>query len=114
VKINTSITGGGEDFVWGTNEWDLIVISYGSPPEIAAEVRAALRPGGFILVEAVHYDSTANHSIHAGVVFKNNELLELWEGFRVWQYEDVEAPADFEPQDDRMRVVQLLAQKPIE
>ena len=45
------------------------------------------------------------------VVFDTNELLRLFERFRVTHYEDVEDVADFGMQ--KVRVVRLAAEKPV-
>lgn len=98
------------DFQWGTEQWDLIVLSYVGGRAYVTDVQRALRPGGMVLLEAFHRDATKTSSIGGAVVFETNELLQLFPGFRVVRYDDVEAPADFGR--GATRVVRLAARKP--
>ena len=70
----------------------------------------ALAAGGRVVVEAFHRDSLKNGPIGAGVVYDTNELLKLFDRFRVIHYEDVEDASDFGKGVNR--VVRLVAQKP--
>src|SRR5215471_9459745 len=51
VKITTHIARA-EEFDWGDQQWDLIILSYVGAREFNAKVTRALRPGGMVLVEA--------------------------------------------------------------
>ena len=62
------------------------------------------------MVEGFHRDATKESAIGGGVVFDTNELLKLFERFRVVQYEDVQAMGDFGMRNTR--VVRLAAEKP--
>jgi SAM-dependent methyltransferase len=108
VEIHTE-TVGSEQFDWGEERWDLIVMSYVSAREWIDTVGKALRPGGWVVLEAFHDDATRNSSIGRGVVYETNELLELFVDFRILHYEDTLATADFGKGETR--VVRLLAQK---
>ena len=55
-------------------------------------------------------DATKNQPIGSGVVYDTNELLKLFDQFRVIRYEDTEGTADFGLQ--KVRLVRLCAQKP--
>lgn len=109
VAITTSVARDTE-FDWGTAQWDLILLSYVGGREHVENVTRALRPGGMVILEAFHRDSTKNASIGGSVVFDTNELLTLFPGFRVIRYEDAEASADFG--GGMQRVVRLAAIKP--
>lgn len=109
VRITTTVARDTE-FDWGTAQWDLILLSYVGGREHVENVTRALRPGGMVILEAFHRDSTKNASIGEPVVFDTNELLTLFPGFRVIRYEDAEAPADFG--GGMRRVVRLAAIKP--
>jgi SAM-dependent methyltransferase len=109
VKITTQIARA-EDFAWGENQWDLIVLCYVGGREYVSQVTRALRPGGMVVVEAFHRDATRNHPIGGAVVFDTNELVKLFEGLRVVRYEDTNAKGDFGLEDTR--VVRLAAVKP--
>jgi hypothetical protein len=75
-----------------------------------ARIVESLKPGGLVVVEAFHRDSLKNGPIGGGVLYDTNELLKLFESFRVIVYEDVEDKSDFGQGTNR--VVRLLAQKP--
>jgi SAM-dependent methyltransferase len=97
-------------FDFGKDRWDLIVLSYVGAREFVPRIYDSLKPGGMVVVEAFHRDATKNGPIGGAVVFDTNELLKLFERFRVIQYEDVEDVADFGMQ--KQRVVRLAAEKP--
>jgi 2-polyprenyl-3-methyl-5-hydroxy-6-metoxy-1,4-benzoquinol methylase len=109
VKLTTLVLGD-EQFNFGKEQWDLVVLSYVSLRHIVPRVYESLRPGGFVVVEGFHRDATKTASIGGGVVFDTNELLKVFDRFRVVRYEDSEAVADFGLA--KTRVVRLLAQKP--
>jgi len=109
VKITTAVARA-EDYDWGENRWDLIVLSYVGAREFAAQVVRALRPGGMVVVEGFHRDATKTQSIGGAVVFDTNELLRIFAPLRVVRYEDADAKGDFGGQSDT-RVVRLAAVK---
>ena len=108
VKL-TALTVGDEQFDFGKAQWDLIVLSYVSFRATMPRIVESLKPGGLVVVEAFHRDSLKNGPIGGGVVWDTNELLKLFERFRVIVYEDVEDKSDFGKGTNR--VVRLLAQK---
>jgi len=109
VKIKTVLSTS-ETFDFGKGKWDLILISYAGGRDVKKQVIDSLKPGGLVILEGFHHDATKGSSIGGSVVFQTNELLTLFTGFRVLQYEDAQAKADFGPGETR--VVRLLAQKP--
>lgn len=109
VKITTE-TVGSEEFDWGSEQWDLVVLSYVSAREWIETIHRSLKPGGLVMLEAFHEDATKESSIGRGVVYETNELLERFSDFRILRYEDTTAPADFGRRETR--VVRLLAMKP--
>lgn len=109
VKIKTVLSTS-ESFDFGKSKWDLILISYAGGRDVQKQVIESLKPGGLVILEGFHHDATKGSSIGGSVVFQTNELLTLFTGFRVLQYEDVQTKADFGPGETR--VVRLLAQKP--
>jgi SAM-dependent methyltransferase len=106
----TAIVDDDEHFAFGREQWDLIVLSYVGVRGLPARLYESLNPGGIVVVEAFHRDATKNAPIGGAVVFDTNELLKLFERFRILQYEDAEAVGDFGLQ--KTRVVRLAAQKP--
>jgi hypothetical protein len=77
--------------------------------EFAANVIKSLRPGGMVVVEGFHREATKTRSIGGAVVFDTNELLQIFSGLRVVQYQDTTGVADFGLFDTR--VVRLAAVK---
>ena len=109
VKLN-AIVARDDQFEFKKDAWDLVVLSYVGGREYAGRVFDSLRPGGIVILEAFHKDATKAGPIGGNVVFDTNELLTLFNRFRVLRYEDVDATADFGLQT--LRVVRLCAQKP--
>ena len=109
VKITTHVARS-EDFDWGSNAWDLIVLSYVGARDYVPKVVQSLRPGGMVVVEGFHRDATKTRPIGGAVVFDTNELLQLFSALRVVRYEDLDAVGDFGQFD--ARVVRLAAVKP--
>jgi SAM-dependent methyltransferase len=99
-----------DQFDFGRDRWDLIVLSYVSVRQLVPKVYDSLKSGGRVVVEGFHRDATKGASIAGGVVFDTNELLKLFDRFRVVRYEDSEGPAD--AGGVRTRLVRLAAQKP--
>ena len=111
LKLTTKVVGS-EDFEWGRDAWDLIVLSYVTVRPYVKQITDALAPGGLVVLEAFHRDSTKKNAIGGGVVYDSNELLRLFDGLRIIRYEDEEAETDFGPRGELNRVVRLAAQKP--
>jgi SAM-dependent methyltransferase len=109
VKLTTVVVGD-EQFDFGKEQWDLIVLSYVSLRHLIPRIYDALKPGGLIVVEGFHRDATKGTSIGGGVVFDTNELPKLFERLRVVRYEDTDGTGDFGMQATRL--VRLAAQKP--
>jgi SAM-dependent methyltransferase len=106
----TTVIAGDEEFEFGREQWDLIVLSYVSLRHLTARVYDSLKPGGLVVVEAFHQDATKESTIGGGVVFDSNELLRLFDRYRIVRYEDADAIGDFGLK--KTRVVRLAAQKP--
>lgn len=99
-----------DQFDFGKQQWDLIVLSYVGLRDLVPRLYDALKPGGMVVVEGFHRDATKTASIGGAVVFDTNELLKLFERFRVVRYEDTEGTGDFGMASTRL--VRLCAQKP--
>ena len=109
VKLTTRVLRD-DQFDFGKDQWDLIVLSYVGLRDLVPRLYDSLKPGGLVVVEGFHRDATKTASIGGAVVFETNELLKLFERFRVVRYEDTEGVGDFGMQ--RTRLVRLCAQKP--
>jgi SAM-dependent methyltransferase len=108
VKL-TTVVQGSEEFDFGENRWDLILLSYVSVRDIADKVVRALRPGGIVVVEGFHRDVTRRQSVGEGVVFDSNELPTIFSRLRLLRYEDIETTTDFG--SGPARAVRLCATK---
>jgi 2-polyprenyl-3-methyl-5-hydroxy-6-metoxy-1,4-benzoquinol methylase len=106
----TTYTMGDEEFDFGMERWDLVVLSYVSLRHLPSRVYDSLKPGGRVVIEGFHRDATKTSPIGGGVVFDTNELLTLFSRFRILRYEDVPSIGDFGLR--QTRVVRLCAQKP--
>lgn len=111
VHLTTEVKGS-ENFDFGENRWDLIVLSYVSVRELKDIVPRALRPGGIVVMEAFHRDATRGRSIGGAVVFDAGELPSLFKMLRVVRYQEPMEIADFGLQ--RVRVVQFCAEKSVD
>jgi SAM-dependent methyltransferase len=109
VKLTTLVLRD-DQFDFGTEQWDLIVLSYVGVRRVVSRVYEALRPGGFVVVEGFHRDAAKTAAIGGGVVFDTNELLHLFDRLRIVRYEDSEGIGDFGLRHTRL--VRLCAQKP--
>jgi len=101
---------GDEEFDFGKERWDLVVLSYVGVRHLAHPVFDSLKPGGRVVVEGFHRDAPKTNPIGGGVVFDTNELLTLFNKLRILRYEDVQSVGDFGLRETR--VVRLGAQKP--
>jgi len=99
-----------ELFDWGKDKWDLILFSYFFPQSALPKVWDALRPGGLIIVEGFHADTSHIRPIGGG--YRDNELLRLLERYRILMYEDVQDRQEWGLQlGATNRLVRVLAQK---
>ncbi|UOQ72414.1 class I SAM-dependent methyltransferase [Hymenobacter cellulosilyticus] len=110
VKI-TTVQQDADRFDWGTNKWDLIVLSYAGGREYAPKVMQALKPGGLVVLEGFHKDATQTMKIGDGVVYSTNELKTLYSaaGLKIVRYEEPLGTADFGKRE--VRLVKLVARK---
>jgi SAM-dependent methyltransferase len=109
VRLKTEIKGA-EDFDFGENRWDLILLSYVGGREMTATLQKALKPGGILIIEGFHRDATKNRPIGSGVVFDTGELPKLYPDLRVVRYEEPVAIADFG--QETVRLVRYCGERP--
>ena len=99
-----------DEFDFGRDKWDLIVLSYVGIRGLTPKLYDSLKPGGRVVTEAFHRDATKTGPIGAQVVYDDNELLKLFDRFRIVRYEDTDGMSDFGLRTTRL--VRLCAQKP--
>src|SRR5262245_41156291 len=115
-RINAVIADA-EQFDFGRNRWDLIVLLYYPQPMILIDrLKAAVRPGGHIVVERF---SRPNHAKTAPAVDrretkKPSPMLECFADWHVLHYEHDEFESDWhwDGESPRGPIVRLLARKP--
>ena len=107
LKIHTEIATM-EEFDFGENRWDLILLSYAGCTEIAQQVEKALKPGGILIVEAFHTDALKSFHI-GGSLCGPGQLPHAFQNLRVLRYEEPIARPDFAP--GPARVVRFSAVK---
>jgi len=108
LTLHTEITTM-EQFDFGENRWDLIVLSYAGCSQLARQVEKSLKPGGILVEEAFHTDALKTMKI-GGSLCKPGELVSAFQGLRVLRYEEPIAKPDFAPRP--VRVVRFTAEKP--
>ncbi|GAB3582213.1 class I SAM-dependent methyltransferase [Hymenobacter daeguensis] len=114
VKLTTEVADMAK-YDWGTNKWDLIVLSYAGGRDYADRVMRALKPGGIVVLEAFHMDATKRLQVVGGdyrVFFNTNELPRRYTaaGLKILRYEEPIGTADFTK--EQLRLVKMVAQKP--
>jgi 2-polyprenyl-3-methyl-5-hydroxy-6-metoxy-1,4-benzoquinol methylase len=110
VKIN-AVHQGWEEFDFGKNKWDLIVLTYAwvpiGDPVFIKRLCSSLRPGGLIVFEDAEGD--VPDGIPAAV--RPNEALRVFQNeLRILRYEDVEAASDWSNRK-KTQIARLLAKK---
>jgi 2-polyprenyl-3-methyl-5-hydroxy-6-metoxy-1,4-benzoquinol methylase len=97
-----------EEFDFGQERWELIAIIHAMEKRSVHRVARALKPGGIVVVEAAHVEPGGYP-----YGYQSNELLKIFEGFRILRYEERLGSHDFvEDRSRRERLVRLIAQKP--
>ena len=98
-------------FEWGEEQWDLIAALYVPLREFLPRMARSLKPGGIVVAEAAHSDRADADTFGEAVVFSGNELLRMFDGFRILHYEDTMAVSDYGIRTTPTRVVRLCAQR---
>ncbi len=93
-----------EEFDFGTSQWDLIAILYPIEKRSVHRVAAALKMGGIVVVECAHKEAG-----NSPFEYDSNELLQIFQGFRILKYEDLPGIHDWNRKE--LRMVRLVAQK---
>ncbi len=95
-----------EDFDFGDVQWDLIAMIYAIEKRSVHRIRAALRPGGLVVIEAGHKSASG-----APFEYDSKELLRIFKGFRILRYEEATGVSDW-GEGTPIRLVRLIAQRP--
>jgi SAM-dependent methyltransferase len=100
-----------DQFEFGADQWDLVVLTYQPFRDILGRVKASLKDGGVVVIENFQRDTRRYRLIGPAGVLANNEALQLFSDFRILRYEDVDAKPDWGIEFPLNRLVRLLAQK---
>jgi SAM-dependent methyltransferase len=110
VRI-TSVLASVSAFDYGVAQWDLVVAMYTpfalTEPAYVAQLRAALRPGGLVVIESTASDADA--SFRRPIDIDPSALRRAFDGFRIVRFEDTVAVPDWGP--DALRLVRLVAER---
>jgi 2-polyprenyl-3-methyl-5-hydroxy-6-metoxy-1,4-benzoquinol methylase len=124
VRIKT-VNASFDTFDYGKEQWDLIYFIYTDAPivdpKFAERMVAALKPGGYLLIERPFLDldlATPDPEWNAPLIEqdKPNALFKAYSSLRVLQYEDTHEIADWQQTaTDRLkkqvRIVRILAKR---
>jgi len=72
-----------QEFNFGSDRWDLIVLTYQPFREILGRVKDSLKNGGVVVIENFQRDTRRYRLIGTGGVLGNNEALQLFSDFRL-------------------------------
>lgn len=99
-------------FDFGNEQWDLIVLSYVDFRHLLDRIWKGLKPGGHVVIEYYHRDTRRYRPLSDNKSFASNELLKIFDRYRIIRYDDVAARPDWIfTGNEKHRVVRLLAQK---
>ena len=93
VRLN-AIVKSDTDFDFGTNQWDLIVLTYQPFRDLLPKLKPSLKEGGIVVIENFHRDTMRDRLLDEDATYRNNELLDLFSDFRILRYEDKVVRAD--------------------
>ena len=82
VRLN-AIVKSDTDFDFGTNQWDLIVLTYQPFRDLLPKLKPSLREGGIVVIENFHRDTMRDRLLDGDATYRNNELLDLFSDFRI-------------------------------
>jgi len=114
VRLET-VRSSAQDFDYGRERWDLILLVYAPIPfedaGLLARIRDSVKPGGMVLVDtpvAMHGPPNAVPRVPGDL--KPGELPSLFPGFQILQYSEAEDATDWF--HVRLPMARLLARRP--
>jgi ubiquinone/menaquinone biosynthesis C-methylase UbiE len=107
LKLNTVLVSA-DDFDYGTDQYDLVIGMFMHQifSRNSAKVVKALKPGGMVVVEAYHADTSK--LVQRPLGYGNNELLRAFDALRIRFYEELTTNADYSP-DQAAPIVRMIA-----
>ncbi len=113
LKLEASV-GDVDKFDYGKQRWDLVVGMYMHQyvTRNAKKIVDSLKPGGILVIEAIHRDINRDNLQGERYGHYSNELPKVFGRLRVLYYEDTVAPADWEKSGGKpVPIVRLIAVK---
>jgi SAM-dependent methyltransferase len=119
VRIH-SVKASFDDFDYGEERWDLIYFVYTDAPivdpEYVALIRAALKPGGLVLIDRPFRSLVNPEPWPETEQDKPNALTKAWSDLQIVFYEDTTGIGDWRQTGEerlqyKLRIVRLLARK---
>lgn len=113
LKLEASV-GDVDKFDYGKQRWDLVVGMYMHQyvTRNAKKIVDSLKPGGILVIEAIHRDINRDNLQGERYGHHSNELPKVFGRLRVLYYEDTVAPADWEKSGGKpVPIVRLIAVK---
>ncbi len=93
-----------ETFALEPNSYDVILCTYYMQRDLYKKFKAALKPGGMIVVETYNIDYLKYARFNRKWALETNELLDTFKGLRVLRYQDYD--------DGKEAYSSIIAQKP--
>jgi 2-polyprenyl-3-methyl-5-hydroxy-6-metoxy-1,4-benzoquinol methylase len=114
VAIDT-VHSSAENFDYGREQWDLVVLEYApihyDNQEFMQHLRDSIRPGGYVLVETpVEWQDAKSKRPRVPGDLEPGELKALFPGFEMVFYREAVGMSDWFPRETLM--VRMLARKP--
>ena len=114
VKINT-VQSSAENFDFGRNQWDLVVLEYApvryDDVNFMQRLRDSVKPGGYVLVETpVEWQDAKSKRPRVPGDLEPGELKAHFPGFEMVLYREAVGTSDWFPRETLM--VRMLARKP--
>lgn len=111
LDINAVLTNY-ENYDFGKDEWDLVLLLYVPFRNIAERVIESLAENGSLIVEAYHTDARRFGKFGDKVTFKTGELIEMFAKLKIYKYGEVTDFSDFG--EGKVPIVRLYAGKSTE
>jgi SAM-dependent methyltransferase len=114
VSIGTDVGDLQHGYDMGESEWDLITDFYYHNPAMIPAVMRALKPGGMFVLQNFSIDQLETNRFgpkNPDYLVKPNEMLKLFDGYRILHYEDTVVDLDEGMHQGASAVVRMIVVK---
>ena len=114
VTISTDVGDLQHGYDMGESEWDLITDFYYHNPAMIPAVMRALKPGGMFVLQNFSIDQLETNRFgpkNPDYLVKPNEMLKLFDGYRILHYEDTVVDLDEGMHQGTSAVVRMIVVK---